>query len=46
VQRWFETMRPDVVVLLTGIKLCRALRLQHGFDAISLMPPTAICYRR
>lgn len=23
---------------ITGIKLCEALRLQHGFDAISLMP--------
>ena len=23
---------------LPGIKLCEALRLQHGFDAISLMP--------
>ena len=23
---------------IAGIKLCEALRLQHGFDAISLMP--------
>ena len=24
--------------MITGIKLCQALRQQHGFDAISLMP--------
>ena len=23
---------------ITGIKLCQSLRMQHGFDAISLMP--------
>ena len=23
---------------ISGIKLCEALRIQHGFDAISLMP--------
>ncbi|AFY28370.1 GDP-L-fucose synthase family protein [Cyanobium gracile] len=26
------------IAKITGIELCRALRLQHGFDAISLMP--------
>jgi GDP-L-fucose synthase len=26
------------VAKIAGIKLCQALRLQHGFDAISLMP--------
>ena len=26
------------IAKITGIKLCEALRLQHGFDAISLMP--------
>ncbi len=26
------------IAKITGIKLCQALRLQHGFDAISLMP--------
>jgi GDP-L-fucose synthase len=26
------------IAKITGIKLCDALRLQHGFDAISLMP--------
>ena len=26
------------VAKIAGIKLCEALRLQHGFDAISLMP--------
>ena len=26
------------IVKITGIKLCEALRMQHGFDAISLMP--------
>ena len=26
------------IAKITGIKLCHALRLQHGFDAISLMP--------
>jgi GDP-L-fucose synthase len=26
------------IAKITGIKLCAALRLQHGFDAISLMP--------
>jgi GDP-L-fucose synthase len=26
------------IAKVTGIKLCAALRLQHGFDAISLMP--------
>jgi GDP-L-fucose synthase len=26
------------IAKITGIKLCSALRLQHGFDAISLMP--------
>jgi GDP-L-fucose synthase len=26
------------VAKITGIKLCEALRIQHGFDAISLMP--------
>ncbi len=26
------------IAKITGIQLCRALRLQHGFDAISLMP--------
>lgn len=27
-----------VIAKITGIKLCEALRRQHGFDAISLMP--------
>jgi GDP-L-fucose synthase len=27
------------IAKISGIKLCEALRLQHGFDAISLMPP-------
>ncbi len=26
------------IAKITGIKLCEALRLQHGFDAMSLMP--------
>jgi GDP-L-fucose synthase len=26
------------IAKITGIKLCAALRLQHAFDAISLMP--------
>ena len=26
------------IAKIAGIKLCEALRLQHGFDAISLMP--------
>jgi GDP-L-fucose synthase len=26
------------IAKITGIQLCRALRLQHGFDAINLMP--------
>ena len=26
------------IAKITGIKLCQSLRLQHGFDAISLMP--------
>ena len=26
------------IAKITGIKLCEALRIQHGFDAISLMP--------
>ena len=26
------------IAKITGIQLCRALKLQHGFDAISLMP--------
>lgn len=26
------------IAKITGIQLCRALRVQHGFDAISLMP--------
>jgi GDP-L-fucose synthase len=26
------------IAKITGIKLCHALRIQHGFDAISLMP--------
>jgi nucleoside-diphosphate-sugar epimerase len=26
------------IAKITGIKLCEALRAQHGFDAISLMP--------
>ena len=26
------------IAKISGIKLCQALRLQHGFDAISLMP--------
>ncbi len=26
------------IAKITGIKLCEALRRQHGFDAISLMP--------
>jgi len=29
---WYATAK------ITGIQLCRALRKQHGFDAISLMP--------
>ena len=29
---WYATAK------ITGIQLCRALKLQHGFDAISLMP--------
>ncbi len=29
---WYATAK------IAGIKLCEALRLQHGFDAISLMP--------
>ena len=28
------------IAKITGIKLCQALRLEHGFDAISLMPTT------
>jgi GDP-L-fucose synthase len=46
------------IAKITGIKLCEALRKQHGFDAISLMPTnlygpgdnyhpkTAMCCRR
>ena len=30
------------IAKITGIKLCEALRRQHGFDAISLMPPTSM----
>ena len=26
------------IAKIAGIKLCEALRIQHGFDAISLMP--------
>lgn len=26
------------IAKITGIKLCHALRIQHGFDAVSLMP--------
>jgi len=29
------------IAKITGIKLCAALRRQHGFDAISLMPTMA-----
>ncbi|MGF1627038.1 MAG: GDP-L-fucose synthase family protein [Alphaproteobacteria bacterium] len=32
------TNRPYAVAKIAGIELCRALRLQYGFDAISLMP--------
>jgi len=28
----------NAIAKITGIKLCEALRVQHGFDAISLMP--------
>ena len=30
------------IAKIAGIKLCEALRLQHGFDAISLMPATSM----
>ncbi len=33
-----QTNQWYAIAKITGIKLCRALRLQHGFDAISLMP--------
>lgn len=32
------TNRPYAVAKIAGIELCRSLRLQYGFDAISLMP--------
>lgn len=32
------TNRPYAVAKIAGIELCRALRQQYGFDAISLMP--------
>ena len=32
----------NAIAKITGIKLCQALRKQHGFDAISLMP-TNLC---
>jgi len=31
------------IAKITGIKLCEALRKQHGFDAISLMPTNLYC---
>ena len=32
------TNEPYAIAKIAGIKLCEALRKQHGFDAISLMP--------
>ena len=32
------SLEPYALAKITGIKLCRALRSQYGFDAISLMP--------
>ena len=32
------TNEPYAIAKIAGIKLCEALRIQHGFDAISLMP--------
>lgn len=32
------TQEWQAIARIAGIKLCQALRLQHGFDAISLMP--------
>lgn len=32
------TNEPYAVAKIAGIKLCQALRQQHGFDAISIMP--------
>ena len=33
-----RTNEPYAIAKISGIKLCEALRKQHGFDAISLMP--------
>ena len=33
-----RTNEPYAIAKIAGIKLCEALRQQHGFDAISLMP--------
>ena len=33
-----KTNEPYAIAKIAGIKLCEALRQQHGFDAISLMP--------
>ena len=33
-----KTNEPYAIAKISGIKLCEALRKQHGFDAISLMP--------
>ncbi|WP_041484777.1 GDP-L-fucose synthase family protein [Prochlorococcus marinus] len=33
-----KTNEPYAIAKIAGIKLCEALRKQHGFDAISLMP--------
>lgn len=33
-----KTNEGYAIAKISGIKLCEALRLQHGFDAISLMP--------
>ena len=32
------TNEPYAIAKIAGIKLCEVLRIQHGFDAISLMP--------
>ena len=33
-----KTNEPYAIAKIAGIKLCEAIRRQHGFDAISLMP--------
>ena len=33
-----STNEPYALAKITGMKLCESLRIQHGFDAITLMP--------